>query len=244
LPLDFCRAAASPVNAHLVQQDLGPNRRAPVVLPTNASLVPEDLAADSFEESGLAGAHALPRHIGRMREPSPARQGLVRRELGPNDRETPACQSSGRLVLLDLGSTNGTFSDGQPVGCEGAALARGAVVRAGESTLVVMSDAPSGYVVAPDHKGRVVVHIPPRLLTAKIDRQVSFPTEPDGPPTNPMSWISALVPAAIVLPMAVIAGGRMLGLALAAPLSAIEYSRSIAAGPGGRLCAHGAAISS
>jgi len=221
LPLDFCLAAASPVNAHLVQQDLGPNRRAPVVLATSASLVPEDLVADSFEAPGSAGARALPGHIGRLREASPACQRLVRRELGTNDRETPACQTSSRLVLHDLGSTNGTFSDGRPVGCEGAALARGAVVRAGESTLVVVSDTPSGYVVAPDHKGRVVVHIPPRLLTAKIDRQVSFPTEPDGPPTNPMSWISALVPAAIVLPMAVLAGGRMLGLALAAPLSAI-----------------------
>jgi DNA segregation ATPase FtsK/SpoIIIE, S-DNA-T family len=220
-PLGFRRAAASPASAHLVQQDLGPNRRAPVVWPTSASLVPEDLAADSREASGSAGAHALPGHIGRTPAASPARPRLVRRELGPNDRQTPVFQTSGRLVLHDLGSTNGTSSDGQPVGCEGAALTRGAVVRAGESTLVVVSDAPSGYVVAPDHKGRVSVHIPPRLLTAKIDRQVTFPTKPDGPPTNPLSWISALVPAAIVLPMAVVAGGRMLGLALAAPLSAI-----------------------
>ena len=220
-PLDFRRPAASPASAHLVGQDVSPNRRAPVVLPTNTSLVPEDLAADSREASGSAGAHVLPGHIGRTPAASPAGPHVARRELRPNDRETPALQTSGRLVLHDLGSTNGTFSDGQPVGCEGAALTRGAVVHAGESTLVVVSDAPSSYVAARDHKGRVDVHIPPRLLAAKIDRQVSFPTEPDGPPTNPMSWISALVPAAVVLPVAVIAGGRMFGLALAAPLSAI-----------------------
>jgi DNA segregation ATPase FtsK/SpoIIIE, S-DNA-T family len=220
-PLDFRRAAALPANAHLVQQDLGPDRRAPVVLPTNASLVPEDLAADSLKASGSAGAHVLPGHMCRIPAAWPARPRVVRRELGLDDREIPALQTSGRLVAHDLGSTNGTFSEGRPVGCEGAALTRGAVVRAGESTLVVVSDTLSGYVAAPDHKGRVVVHIPPRLLTAEIDRQVSFPTEPDRPSTNPMSWISALVPAAIVLPMAVIAGGRMLSLALAAPLSAI-----------------------
>jgi DNA segregation ATPase FtsK/SpoIIIE, S-DNA-T family len=220
-PLDLRRPAASPASAHLVRQDLSPNRRAPVVLPTNTSLVPEDLAADSREASGSAGAHVLPGHIGRTPAASPARPHAARRELGPNDRETPALQTSGRLALHDLGSTNGTFSDGQPVGCEGATLSRGTVVHAGESTLVVVSDAPHSYVAAADHKGRVDVHIPPRLLAAKIDRQVSFPTEPDGPPTNPMSWISALVPAAVVLPVAVAAGGRMLGLALAAPLSAI-----------------------
>jgi S-DNA-T family DNA segregation ATPase FtsK/SpoIIIE len=129
--------------------------------------------------------------------------------------------AGGRLVLHDLGSTNGTLSDGHPVGGEGVALTTGAVVRAGESTLAVESAAPGGYVVAPDRNGRVVVHIPPRLLAGRIDRQLSFPTEPDGRPTNPMWWIPALIPATFVLPVAVIAGGRMLGLALTAPLSAI-----------------------
>jgi DNA segregation ATPase FtsK/SpoIIIE, S-DNA-T family len=198
----------------------GPDAGGEYALRGEPLVVGRGIAADVRVHDGdMSRTHMRIDH--RTAGASPADPRVARRELGANDRETADFPAGGHVVLHDLGSTNGTSSDGHPVGGEGAALTAGAVVRAGESTLVVVSEAPSGYVVAPDRNGRVVVHIPPKLLAARIDRQVSFPAEPDGRQTNPMPWISALVPAAVVLPVTVLAGGRMLGLALAAPLAAI-----------------------
>ncbi|MFI1973052.1 cell division protein FtsK [Streptomyces cinnamoneus] len=71
----------------------------------------------------------------------------------------------GRVTLHDLGSTNGTLLDGEPVGRAPAPLPSGALVRAGESTLSLHgADAPAPAVLpaVPDGEGHLRVGTPPR----------------------------------------------------------------------------------
>ncbi|MFF7213454.1 FtsK/SpoIIIE domain-containing protein [Streptomyces sp. NPDC008238] len=75
----------------------------------------------------------------------------------------------GRVTVADLGSTNGTFLDGAPVGERAVPLPAGALLRIGESTLR-LEPAPPGSTVppppasvpaVPDAEGHLQVALPP-----------------------------------------------------------------------------------
>ncbi|PWI45254.1 FtsK/SpoIIIE domain-containing protein [Streptomyces sp. ICBB 8177] len=74
--------------------------------------------------------------------------------------------ADGRFLVADLGSTNGTYLDGRPVGPRPVPLAPGALLRTGESTLRVEPSAaydggtpppPPGPPVVPDAEGHLRV---------------------------------------------------------------------------------------
>ncbi|MFJ7269857.1 FHA domain-containing protein [Streptomyces sp. NPDC099050] len=67
----------------------------------------------------------------------------------------------GRVAVADLGSTNGTTLDGAAVGAERVALAPGALLRVGESTLrLAMGPFPSPLPLTPDLEGHLAVSLP------------------------------------------------------------------------------------
>ncbi|MFE4262378.1 FHA domain-containing protein, partial [Streptomyces sp. NPDC056883] len=67
----------------------------------------------------------------------------------------------GRVAVADLGSTNGTTLDGAVVGAERVALAPGALLRVGESTLrLAMGPAPTPLPLTPDLEGHLSVSLP------------------------------------------------------------------------------------
>ncbi|WP_420497901.1 FHA domain-containing protein [Streptomyces sp. DSM 116496] len=67
----------------------------------------------------------------------------------------------GRVAVADLGSTNGTTLDGAVVGAERVALAPGALLRVGESTLrLAMGPAPVPLPLTPDLEGHLSVSLP------------------------------------------------------------------------------------
>ncbi|MFE4638428.1 FHA domain-containing protein [Streptomyces sp. NPDC056773] len=67
----------------------------------------------------------------------------------------------GRVAVADLGSTNGTTLDGAVVGAERVALAPGALLRVGESTLrLAVGPAPSPLPLTPDLEGHLSVALP------------------------------------------------------------------------------------
>ncbi|MFD8796317.1 FHA domain-containing protein, partial [Streptomyces vinaceus] len=61
----------------------------------------------------------------------------------------------GRVAVADLNSTNGTTVDGAPVGAQPVALAPGALLRIGESTLRLASEAPAPLPLVPDLEGHL-----------------------------------------------------------------------------------------
>ncbi|WP_327309422.1 FHA domain-containing protein [Streptomyces sp. NBC_01298] len=67
----------------------------------------------------------------------------------------------GRVAVADLGSTNGTTLDGAVVGAERVALAPGALLRVGESTLrLAVGPASSPLPLTPDLEGHLAVSLP------------------------------------------------------------------------------------
>ncbi|WP_328298956.1 FHA domain-containing protein [Streptomyces sp. NBC_00435] len=67
----------------------------------------------------------------------------------------------GRVAVADLGSTNGTTLDGAVVGTERVALAPGALLRVGESTLrLAVGPAPAPVPVTPDLEGHLSLTLP------------------------------------------------------------------------------------
>ncbi|HEY3629914.1 MAG TPA: FHA domain-containing protein, partial [Jatrophihabitantaceae bacterium] len=105
--------------------------------------------------------------------------------------------STAGVTVRDLGSTNGTRLDGQPVDHDGASLAPGQLLRLGESLLcVVGADEPAAAVrAAPD--GTRLVNRPPRLAAHLPDREVVAPTRPAVTGPQRIQWLAALLPAAI-----------------------------------------------
>ncbi|MCX5147468.1 FtsK/SpoIIIE domain-containing protein [Streptomyces sp. NBC_00320] len=73
----------------------------------------------------------------------------------------------GRVAVADLDSTNGTTLDGAVVGARPVALAPGALLRIGESTLRLAPDAASPLPVVPDLEGHLSLAGPPRDTPAE-----------------------------------------------------------------------------
>ncbi|MBT2450660.1 FHA domain-containing protein, partial [Streptomyces sp. ISL-43] len=67
----------------------------------------------------------------------------------------------GRVAVADLGSTNGTTLDGWPVGADRVALAPGALLQVGESTLrLAVGPQPSPLPLTPDLEGHFALALP------------------------------------------------------------------------------------
>lgn len=86
----------------------------------------------------------------------------------------------GRVAVADLGSTNGTTLDGAVVGADRVALAPGALLRVGESTLrLSVGPPPSPLPVTPDLEGHLALALPggprpqPQLPGAAVDADAS-----------------------------------------------------------------------
>ncbi|MFE2877035.1 FHA domain-containing protein [Streptomyces roseus] len=98
----------------------------------------------------------------------------------------------GRVAVADLNSTNGTTVDGAPVGPQPVALAPGALLRIGESTLRLAPDAPAPLPLVPDLEGHLSLpagqdgpQAGPPGSAAGRHGEPGAPAHPQGPPTHP-----------------------------------------------------------
>ncbi|MFJ3171427.1 FHA domain-containing protein [Streptomyces roseus] len=85
----------------------------------------------------------------------------------------------GRVAVADLNSTNGTTVDGAPVGPQPVALAPGALLRIGESTLRLAPDAPAPLPLVPDLEGHL------SLPAGQGGPRAGAPGSPSGRPGEP-----------------------------------------------------------
>jgi S-DNA-T family DNA segregation ATPase FtsK/SpoIIIE len=103
--------------------------------------------------------------------------------------------------VVDLGSTNGTTLDGEPVGADGADLPLGAVLRVGRSSLVLVPPAEPAAPLAPAPDGRLAFNRPPRLRPPHELVQVVVPSPPRDREKNPVPLIAMLAPLVLGVAM-------------------------------------------
>jgi S-DNA-T family DNA segregation ATPase FtsK/SpoIIIE len=104
-------------------------------------------------------------------------------------------------VVTDLGSTNGTFVDGRPVGPAGAALPYGALLRVGESTLQLRPPDEPPAPLTPTGDGHVAYNRPPRLRPPRRIVQVVVPAPPPERDRSPLPLLAVLAPLVLALVM-------------------------------------------
>ncbi|MFI5862940.1 FHA domain-containing protein [Streptomyces sp. NPDC051546] len=93
----------------------------------------------------------------------------------------------GRVAVADLGSTNGTTLDGAVVGAERVALAPGALLRVGESTLrLAVGPSLTPLTLTPDLEGHLAVSLPghPEGGAPAGTWSGGTPGNPAGPPSD------------------------------------------------------------
>ncbi len=100
----------------------------------------------------------------------------------------------GAVTVVDLGSANGTWLDGSPVGAVGATLLVGAVLRIGSSSLTLIGAAEPAVPVDPTGDGRLAFHRPPRLRPPRELVQVVVPARPEGRDRTPIPVLAVLAP--------------------------------------------------
>ncbi|WP_420718133.1 FHA domain-containing protein [Streptomyces sp. H34-S4] len=84
----------------------------------------------------------------------------------------------GRVAVADLGSTNGTTLDGTAVGAQRVALAPGALLRVGESTLrLAVGPAPAPLSLTPDLEGHLCVPLAGAHPGAEPEPSGAYPGE-------------------------------------------------------------------
>ncbi|MFP5333885.1 MAG: FHA domain-containing protein, partial [Actinomycetes bacterium] len=122
------------------------------------------------------------------------------------------------VTVTDLGSTNGTTVDGEPVPTEPRPLPLGAVLRAGSTTLVLRLPPRDAASVRPTRTGALEVNRPPRLPLPPLATTVRFPRRPEPPERRGVPLLAALLPLAVSVPMAVLWSPFALLLGLTSPV--------------------------
>jgi S-DNA-T family DNA segregation ATPase FtsK/SpoIIIE len=105
-----------------------------------------------------------------------------------------AAAGSGGTTVHDLGSTNGTELDGEPVTRRGRPLRPGEVLRVGESRLTLLLPELVPVSCRPDGAGHLEVNRPPRHLTSTTPLRTARPTEPALRERNRFPLVAILLP--------------------------------------------------
>lgn len=142
----------------------------------------------------------------RLTDPDVSRQHLVL-EVSPQG-----------VLASDVGSANGTAVDGVAVGDAGARVRPGARLRLGSTTLVVRAPEYRVAVCHPTGEGTVEVGRAPRVVPALEDVALTVPAEPAPPEHRPVPWLTALLPLAVSIPMALLWSPFALLLGLTSPV--------------------------
>ncbi len=141
------------------------------------------------------GVHALRPGTLRLGRGPSAQLQVVDPELS-RDHATLAVTARG-VWVSDRRSTNGTSIDGQRVDGDPVRLPPGALLRAGESTLVLDRPEDPPAAVQPDGRGQLAVNRPPRLLPPPPEVSVRLPTAPATRDNPRFPVLTTMIPLAI-----------------------------------------------
>ncbi|HKC28616.1 MAG TPA: FtsK/SpoIIIE domain-containing protein, partial [Jatrophihabitans sp.] len=100
------------------------------------------------------------------------------------------------LTIRDLGSTNGTTVDWQPVPEDGCELRAGCLLSIGDSLLTVAGPVDAPAAVQSGDDGTVLVLRAPRAGAPVSEVEIEMPLRPATTPPRATQWLAALLPAA------------------------------------------------
>jgi DNA segregation ATPase FtsK/SpoIIIE, S-DNA-T family len=102
------------------------------------------------------------------------------------------------VTVRDLGSTNGTRIEGNPVCSSGSEAAVGDAIQLGNSTLTVTCAQQDAAALTPATDGTLIVNRPP-ATPAKVSEEITYPDEPENGGTPRIPWLAALLPAVLAV---------------------------------------------
>nr|WP_246324061.1 FtsK/SpoIIIE domain-containing protein [Petropleomorpha daqingensis] len=102
---------------------------------------------------------------------------------------------AGHIAVHDLGSTNGSRLDDEPLGSTPRAWPNGAVLRIGSSALTVRGPEGGPASLEPAAGGRLRLRPPARIIAPRPEVAVEFPRPPAPPPRRRLAWVAIGLPA-------------------------------------------------
>jgi S-DNA-T family DNA segregation ATPase FtsK/SpoIIIE len=103
--------------------------------------------------------------------------------------------TGGQITVNDLGSTNGSMLDADPLGAEPRRWAAGATLRLGASALRIAGPATPPVPLGPASGGRELVRPAPRLEPCTVPVEVALPRPPTPPSPRRLAWVAMALPA-------------------------------------------------
>jgi S-DNA-T family DNA segregation ATPase FtsK/SpoIIIE len=148
------------------------------------------------------------------------------------------------ITVRDLGSTNGTYLDGVPIGGSGRPLTIDRPVLMGNSVFTVVDRCEPAAMVMPHASGELLVRRPPSVVEPAPTSVLELPAPLDAGTRPRMHWVAALLPAvASALLALLMRSPQFLAFALLTPLTvlatAISDRRDWRRGSRARRRAHG-----
>src|SRR4051794_39994854 len=190
--------------------------------------------ADQREPRGLLELHVLAGpDSGAVHRLAPGEHGVGRAAEASIRLDDPdvsrlhavlrvAAAGSGGTTVHDLGSTNGTTVDDEPVTRAGRALRPGEVLRVGDSRLTLVLPELVPVSCRPGGAGRLEVNRPPRHLPTTAPLRTARPTEPAARERNRFPLVAILLPlVAGVALVAITRSPTYLLFVLLSPLMAV-----------------------
>jgi S-DNA-T family DNA segregation ATPase FtsK/SpoIIIE len=120
---------------------------------------------------------------------------LVLSDPSVSRRHASLTVTTAGVRVHDLGSTNGTSIDGQPVDVDGTSVHAGELVRVGDDFLTLGDTDQSPAAVLPGPDGTLLVNRAPRLGPTSLERDIDIPVAASCAPAQRVQWIAALLPA-------------------------------------------------
>ena len=125
--------------------------------------------------------------------------------------------------IRDLGSTNGTWLDGDEIAAEVQLTRFGQLLRAGNTSLSVVASSEPPAATRPGDGGWVLVNRPPRILDPASGTSVEFPTQPAVSSYARAQWLSALLPTVLGVGLALYLDNlQFLAFALLTPITMLS----------------------
>lgn len=130
------------------------------------------------------------------------------------------------VVVRDLGTTNGTLVEGEPVPGDGVRVRAGSRVRAGHTTFALEARRHRPTRRRPSGHGTLAVNPTPHLPPARPPVRIVIPPEPRAPGRRRIPWAMVILPLPFAGLLALFFGPRMLLFGLLTPLLAIASTLS------------------
>ena len=133
-------------------------------------------------------------------------------------RHTEICVEADGVTLRDLGSTNGTRVDEEPLGDEPVPVTTASVIHLGDTMVALRRAGSIPAATTATGEGTLAVNRRPRVLERHPPPTITLPKAPQQPRRTRIPWPAVLLPVPVAAVLAVVVGPTMLAFALMGPV--------------------------